>query len=229
MAGQLETNRFYEFGPYRLDRHARVLLRDGAIVPLTPKVLDTLLALVESRNGVVSKDELLRLVWPDSFVEESNLAQNISVLRKALGQSPDQVTYIETIPKRGYRFVPEVRSAPAVEQPKADSSYPAVVPPMTAPPSLVPARRVRIMTLTAVAASIFMFPAGGDRLREIQREQRLRRYFFRPFAPMLCQLPARSNASAARYSVDSCQCLATSISPIGRSPSPNPHGIDIAG
>src|SRR5580692_11573036 len=81
-------------------------------------------------------------------------------------------------------------------------------------------------TLTAVAASIFMFPAGGDRLREIQREQRLRRYFFRPFAPMLCQLPARSNASAARYSVDSCQCLATSISPIGRSPSPNPHGID---
>jgi len=159
MAGQLETNRFYEFGPYRLDRHARVLLRDGAIVPLTPKVLDTLLALVESRNGVVSKDELLRLVWPDSFVEESNLAQNISVLRKALGQSPDQVTYIETIPKRGYRFVPEVRSAPAVEQPKADSSYPAVVPPMTAPPSLVPARRVRIMTLTAVAAGLCVIAA----------------------------------------------------------------------
>ena len=158
MAGQLETNRFYEFGPYRLDQHARVLLRDGVIVPLTPKVLDTLLALVENRNGVVSKDELLRLVWPDSFVEESNLAQNISVLRKALSQPPDQITYIETIPKRGYRFVPEVRSAPAGEQPTADSSSPAEVPPTTASP-VVPAPRIRIMTLAAVAVGLCLIAA----------------------------------------------------------------------
>jgi len=159
MAGQLETNRFYEFGPYRLDRHARVLLRDGTIVPLTPKVLDTLLALVESRNGVVSKDELLRLVWPDSFVEEGNLAQNISVLRKALGQSPDQVTYIETIPKRGYRFVPEVRSAPAVEQSTADTPPSAEVPPTTAASPVLPAPRIRIMILAAVAVGLCLIAA----------------------------------------------------------------------
>ena len=147
MAGQLETNKFYEFGPYRLDQHARVLLRDGVIVPLTPKVLDTLLALVENRNGVVSKDELLRLVWPDSFVEESNLAQNISVLRKALSQPPDQVTYIETIPKRGYRFVPEVRIAAAMAPPVA------VAPQMAIPSAVTGARgRTRILAVAVALA-----------------------------------------------------------------------------
>src|ERR1700737_3462022 len=111
MLNDQESNKFYVFGPYRIDRRSRVLLRDGAIVPLSPKVLDTLVALVEHPGVVVSKDELLQLVWPDSFVEESNLAQNISVLRKVLGQVPDHVPYIETIPKRGYRFVPEVTIA----------------------------------------------------------------------------------------------------------------------
>lgn len=85
MRGTLETNGFYEFGPYRLDRRARVLLRDGVIVPLTPKVLETLVVLVEKAGQPLSKEELLRSVCPDTFVEESNLAQNISVLRKALG------------------------------------------------------------------------------------------------------------------------------------------------
>jgi DNA-binding winged helix-turn-helix (wHTH) protein len=114
VANTLETNRFFEFGPYRLDRHALVLLRDGAIVPLTPKVFDTLMVLVEHRGSVVSKDELLHSVWPDSFVEESNLSQNISVLRKALGQGGDQLIYIETAPKRGYRFVAEVKVSPVL-------------------------------------------------------------------------------------------------------------------
>src|ERR1700730_156505 len=118
MASALETNRFFDFGPYRLDRQARVLIRDGAIVPLTPKVLDTLVVLVDHRGSVVSKDELLHSVWPDTFVEESNLSQNISVLRKALGQEPNQRPYIETVPKRGYRFVAEVKTVTA----HADSS-----------------------------------------------------------------------------------------------------------
>jgi TolB-like protein/DNA-binding winged helix-turn-helix (wHTH) protein/Tfp pilus assembly protein PilF len=107
MAEPLETNGFYEFGPYCLDRRSRVLLKDGAVVPLTPKALDTLVALVERAGQPLSKDELLRSVWPDTFVEESNLAQNISVLRKALGRS-----FIETLAKRGYRFTPDVRRAP---------------------------------------------------------------------------------------------------------------------
>jgi len=81
------------------------LLRAGAVVPLNPKAFDTLLALVENRGSAVGKDELMKLVWPDAFVEETNLTQQISILRKALGDRPEGSSYIETIPKRGYRFV----------------------------------------------------------------------------------------------------------------------------
>lgn len=108
MADTLETNRFYDFGPYRLDRQAKVLLRGRTIVPLTPKALDTLAVLVQHQGSVISKDQLLKAVWPDTFVEESNLSQNISLLRKALGQDSDHPAYIETVSKRGYRFVAEV-------------------------------------------------------------------------------------------------------------------------
>src|SRR5258708_6938329 len=83
-----ETKDFYEFGPYRLHTQPPVLLRDGTVVPLTPKVIETLRTLVENAGRPVSKEELLRSVWPDTFVEESNLAQNVSVLRKALGAAP---------------------------------------------------------------------------------------------------------------------------------------------
>jgi DNA-binding winged helix-turn-helix (wHTH) protein/TolB-like protein/tetratricopeptide (TPR) repeat protein len=100
---------FYEFGPFRLDASERVLLHRGERVALTPKVFDTLLALVQSSGKLLEKDALMRLVWPDTaFVEEGNLANNIFVLRKALGETADQ-RYIETVPKRGYRFVAEVR------------------------------------------------------------------------------------------------------------------------
>jgi len=99
----------YEFGPFRLDPSERVLLRHGERVTLTPKVFDTLLALVQSRGKLLEKEALMRLVWPDmAFVEEGNLKNNIFVLRKALGETADQ-RYIETVPKRGYRFIAEVR------------------------------------------------------------------------------------------------------------------------
>jgi TolB-like protein/DNA-binding winged helix-turn-helix (wHTH) protein/Flp pilus assembly protein TadD len=104
---------FYEFGPYRLNTRALVLLKDGVTVRLTPKVLLTLKALVENAGEVITKEELLRSVWPDTYVEESNLAQNISVLRRALGTAPSGARYIETVAKRGYRFAGEVRSAAA--------------------------------------------------------------------------------------------------------------------
>jgi DNA-binding winged helix-turn-helix (wHTH) protein/TolB-like protein/tetratricopeptide (TPR) repeat protein len=100
---------FYEFGPFHLDSRERVLLRNGERVALTPKVFDTLLALVQSGGKLVEKDALMRLVWPDTaFVEEGNLTNNIFVLRKSLGETTDH-RYIETVPKRGYRFVAEVR------------------------------------------------------------------------------------------------------------------------
>ncbi|HKC84350.1 MAG TPA: winged helix-turn-helix domain-containing protein, partial [Blastocatellia bacterium] len=99
----------YEFGPFRLDPSERQLLRAGQVMPLTPKVFDTLLLFVENNNLLLTKDEMIGRIWPDSFVEESNLAQNVSMLRRALGEQPDGKPYIETVPKRGYRFTAEVR------------------------------------------------------------------------------------------------------------------------
>ena len=103
-----QTKHFYEFGPFRLDPAEHVLLCDGELVPLTPKAFETLLLLVENSGHVMDKDELMRRVWPDTFVEEVNLAKNISALRKVLGEGEAGGKYIETIPKRGYRFVARV-------------------------------------------------------------------------------------------------------------------------
>jgi DNA-binding winged helix-turn-helix (wHTH) protein len=86
----------------------RLLLRNGAAVPLAPKVLETLLALVENRDRVLSKDELLDQVWGGASVEEGGLTRNVSILRKTLGEKPDDHRFIVTVPGRGYRFVAAV-------------------------------------------------------------------------------------------------------------------------
>ncbi len=111
----------YIFGRFQLDAAERRLLRDGQPVPLTPKAFDTLLALVQHAGHAMSKDELMRAVWPDGFVEETNLAFNISTLRKALGDGQTGERYIETVPKLGYRFVMPVQvveNSPAPINPK---------------------------------------------------------------------------------------------------------------
>ena len=100
-----QDNHIYEFGRFRLKTAERVLLREGELVPLTPKVFDILVTLVEHCGQVVAKDDLMKRVWPNTFVEEGNLTQNISLLRKALGESPGGTQFIETVPRRGYRFV----------------------------------------------------------------------------------------------------------------------------
>jgi len=107
---------FYEFGPFRIDPDERLLWRGKKPVPLKPKVFDTLLVLIQRGEGLVLKDDLMKSVWPDTFVEESNLAQNIFVLRKALGDAGSEQRYIVTVPGRGYRFVQRVRLVPAVEE-----------------------------------------------------------------------------------------------------------------
>ena len=106
-------HRVYEFGPFVLDGRRRRLLRDGEAVPLSPKVLDTLLVLVQGRDAVLTKDELLGQIWGDTVVEEGGLTRNISVLRKVLGETPDDHQYIVTVPARGYRFVAPVRETGA--------------------------------------------------------------------------------------------------------------------
>ena len=100
---------FYDFGPFRLDETARVVLRENEVVPLTVKAFEILAHLVRHRGQVVSKEVLIKHVWPDCFVEENNLSQNISALRRALADDPENPKYIETIPRRGYRFVGPVR------------------------------------------------------------------------------------------------------------------------
>src|SRR5437899_466507 len=102
------SKHFYEFGQFRVDEGERLLLRKGEPVPLAPKVFDTLMALVRDRGHVIEKERLMKELWPDTFVEESNLTYNISQLRKALGDGPED-RYIETIPRRGYRFTAPVR------------------------------------------------------------------------------------------------------------------------
>ena len=99
----------FEFGPFRLDLIEGVLWGHGTAIPLAPKVFETLVALVENSGHIVAKDELLKRLWPDTFVEESNLAQNIFQLRKALGNCDGGRQFIETIPKRGYRFTADVK------------------------------------------------------------------------------------------------------------------------
>jgi len=101
---------FYEFGSFRVDPEKGVLLRDNEPVAITPKTFETLLILVRHSREVVSKDDLMKELWPDSFVEEANLSQNIFVLRKALGETPEDRRFIVTLPGKGYRFVAEVRT-----------------------------------------------------------------------------------------------------------------------
>src|SRR5882672_9118863 len=121
---RLKSKHLYAFGSYRLDSVERVLRRDGQPVTLPPKDLETLLVLVERAGHIVEKEELLEKVWPGVFVEESNLARHIFNLRQVLGDSPDGRKYIETIPKRGYRFVASVYegSEPAAPHPSTSQA-----------------------------------------------------------------------------------------------------------
>jgi DNA-binding winged helix-turn-helix (wHTH) protein/TolB-like protein len=98
----------YEFGPFRYDTGQRLLFRGEALVPLVPKAIDTLHVLVERRGRIVDKADLMKLVWPDAVVEEVGLARNVSLLRKALEGDGGGSVYIETIPRRGYRFIGRV-------------------------------------------------------------------------------------------------------------------------
>jgi len=103
---------FYEFGPYRIDPARNLLLRGGEPIPLTSKAFATLLVLVEHYDRVISKDELMQKLWPDTFVEEANLTKHISMVRKALGETAQDHHYILTLPGRGYRFAETVRTLP---------------------------------------------------------------------------------------------------------------------
>lgn len=147
----LQTDTMYEFGLFRLDPAARSLRRADKAVALTPKMFDVLLYLVERNGQVVEKEELLRAVWPDTFVEEANLAVNISSLRKALSEAGNGQHYIETVQRRGYRFV-------ALEKPKEESAEPPRAETISLPEPQKPPQPSRarwiIPTILLVAVSL---------------------------------------------------------------------------
>src|SRR3984893_15445720 len=101
----------YEFGAYRLEAQSRMLFRGGNHVALPPKAAELLVALVQAAGRVLTREELLQRLWPDTVVEEGSLTSQISLLRKALGERPKAQDFIETIPKRGYRFAASVKRA----------------------------------------------------------------------------------------------------------------------
>src|SRR5215472_5042429 len=117
-----ERQPVYRFGRFRLDVAERTLSRDDKPLPLTPKMLDTLVFLIENRGRLVEKSRLMERLWPDTFVEEVTLASNISELRKTLGEGMDGQKYIQTVPKSGYRFVAEVEMIIPVQSPAEKSA-----------------------------------------------------------------------------------------------------------
>ena len=155
-----EGNEIYRFGPYSISSAERVLRRGEQIVPLTPKCVDTLLALARHGGKVVDKETLMRSVWPDAFVEEGNLAQNIFTLRKTLAEDQDGARYIQTIPKRGYRLVvsppePVSQNAPAALEPSIAAESPR---------SRKPHSAMILVKLAVAAAAIAVCGLAGARL-----------------------------------------------------------------
>src|SRR6185295_19370178 len=151
----------FVFGAFRLDCANKRLMRGADVIALTPKQFDTLQLLVKNAPQLVEKDEFLRRLWPKTIVEESALAENVSRLRRALGESDTQ-RYIETQPKRGYRFV-----APVVRPATGPAPASALAPSPPSPPAVQPPRRNRwfaigtLAVLAVIAASYFLFRHGA--------------------------------------------------------------------
>lgn len=164
-------SRYYAFGPYVLDRYRGVLWHEGAAVPVTPKAFEVLSTFVEHPGELLTKDELLRRVWPGVTVEENNLARHISTIRRTLGDRPGQREYIATLPGAGYRFVADVRVLDELphtgdRRTPADAAAPAVHAPADAlPAAVLPAAREATRSgpgrLVLAAAVLLVMAVGG--------------------------------------------------------------------
>ncbi len=170
-----DKGQIYKFGPFRLIPLERQLMRDDELIPLTPKSFDLLVVLVENSGHLVEKSQLMEQIWPDSFVEEANLSVKMSELRRALGEGPNEHRYIETVPRRGYRFVADVKEIGGgiagveenIDANAADPRVEEVVEPSVhlsvEPPTRSPFRRRAFFTvgiLAIVPVCIWLY-AGG--------------------------------------------------------------------
>lgn len=178
---------FYDFGSFRIDAANRLLLQGGEVVSLQPKTFDILLLLVENRGRVLDKEELLSRAWPDTVVEESNLTQNIYVLRRIFSADADGQKYIETLPRRGYRFIAPVREG---AEPLTDAEAPAVqaaARDQSNLPSTPQADRTEAELHVAPASTATVSPQPGDNPP-------------RAYDPAITQLPVvRGRGRAARW------------------------------
>lgn len=158
----LKTKVVYEFSGFRLDPSQRLLLHEGKPIALTPKAFELLVSLLENSGRLLGKDELMRMLWPDSFVEEANLTVNISAVRKALGDSQDGQQFIETVPKHGYRFIATIAELPGEGEPAKRSKVAVLQPisgPADAPTEVAPVKtapvvqksRSRVVTVALLA------------------------------------------------------------------------------
>lgn len=147
----LEAEHLYEFGPFRLDPLQRLLLCNGKPVSLTPKAFETLVLLVENHGRLLSKDELMKRLWPATFVEEANLAQNVSAIRRALDGQNTGEQFIETVPKVGYRFSAPVRriSSEMSEAPTVQPQPASIPAELTPQPRKLSTHRVAIISASA--------------------------------------------------------------------------------
>jgi DNA-binding winged helix-turn-helix (wHTH) protein/TolB-like protein len=156
----------YEFGPFVLDTAQHLLSREGNPVQLTPKTYDALVTLVENSGRMLTKDDLMKTLWPSSFVEESNLTQQISMLRRALGESAGEDRYIVTIPGRGYRFAAEVRVLPGATDPAVqDQEAPKIAikeDGADAPPAPVAKGHTQILKMVLAILALGLLVAGFE-------------------------------------------------------------------
>jgi DNA-binding winged helix-turn-helix (wHTH) protein/TolB-like protein/tetratricopeptide (TPR) repeat protein len=180
-----DPNALYDFGTCRLDARQHQLFRDGAVVPLTPKAFDTLLLLVRRHGEVVSRQELVAQVWQGTFVEDAGLTRNISVLRKALAGDDTDECYIETVPKRGYRFVAPVQmvvpAPPSTGVPELATIHPALDRPDV---TKWPAARLLIAAVLLLAIGAAVVAAVWNRTPETTIRS-LAVLPFKPIAPVL--------------------------------------------
>lgn len=178
---RVKEKSIYEFDNFRLDTAQHILFCDRQIVPLTPKVFETLRVLVEKDGQVVEKDELLEKIWSDTIVEEASLAKNISVLRKVFKENNSEKTFIETIPKRGYRFTESVREVGSGTSPADEEEHESKTP--------IPAKkRLSLLAVTAILIPALVF-AGywwlQDRANQADAASDKKTVAVLPFKPLI--------------------------------------------
>src|SRR4030095_7645135 len=163
------SGHIHRFSDFTIDIEQKVLLRGGKAIPIAPKVFETLLALVENHGRIVLKEELMKRLWPDTFVEESNLTFNIQQLRKSLGDNAREPLYIETIPRRGYRFIAALKPLATTIAPVQIKTGDKLVPRATV---LTKARVITVLSVVGVAIAGLVYwisaKSGGKSSSEIK-------------------------------------------------------------